>query len=464
MYDAVVIGGGPGGYVAAIRGAQLGGKIALVESKRIGGTCLNVGCIPTKALVHSASTYLKVKDSERYGVRTEGVSLDMDLVMAHKENTVEQLVSGVERLVKGNNVDVINGRAQILSAGQVEVIMADGAKEVLDTKNIVIATGSSPFNLPFMVGQTISSDEILDLDYVPERLAIIGGGVIGVEFASIFAAFGSEVTIIELLPTILPNMDKEISQRLSLILKKRGISINTSTQVSEVRAEGNEKVIIASGKDGAKKEFRADLVLSAVGRIPNFGGLDLASVGVKYTKKGIEVNERMSTNVPGIWAIGDVVGRTLLAHGASFEGIVAMENIFGLERTMDYSVVPACVFSIPECASVGLTENEAREKGFDVKVSKFPFSANGKALSMGETDGLVKIVGDAPTGRILGMHILGAHADDLIHEGALAIKMGLTAKDIAGTIHAHPTLSEAVMEAAHGISDSPIHLLTGRTR
>lgn len=464
MFDVVVIGGGPGGYVAAIRGAQLGGKIGLVESKRIGGTCLNVGCIPTKALVHSASTYLRVKDSEKYGIKTNKVSLDMSLVMAHKENTVEQLVSGVERLVKGNNVEIINGQAQLLSPGEVEVTMADGAKEVLNTRNIVIATGSSPFNLPFMEGQTISSDEILELEYVPERLAIIGGGVIGVEFASVFAAFGSEVTIIELLPSILPNMDKEISQRLSLILKKRGISINTNTAVSEVRTEGNDKVVVASGKDGAMKEFGADLVLSAVGRIPNFGGLDLDLVGVKYNKKGIEVDERMATNIPGIWAIGDVVGRTLLAHGASCEGIVVMENIFGLERKMDYSVVPACVFSIPECASVGLTEKDALEKGFNTKISKFPFSANGKALSMGETDGLVKIVAEASTGEVLGMHILGAHADDLIHEGALAVRMGLTAKDIADAIHAHPTLSEAVMEAAHGISDFPIHLLTGRTR
>lgn len=464
MFDAVVIGGGPGGYVAAIRGAQLGGKIALIEAKRIGGTCLNVGCIPTKALVHSASTFLKAKDCAKFGVKAEKVTLDMDLVMAHKNNAVEQLVLGVERLVKGNNVEVFEGVAQILSRDQVEVTMSDGSKQILDTKNIVIATGSSPFNLPFMEGQTISSDEILELDYVPQRLAIIGGGVIGIEFGCIFSAFGSDVTIIEMLPSILPNIDKEISQRLSVILKKKGMSINTNTQVSEVRMEGNEKVIIGTGKGGAQKEFRADLVLSAVGRIPNFGGLDLDLLGVKYSKKGIEVDERMATNVPGIWAIGDVVGRTFLAHGASFEGIVAMENILGRPRVMDYSAVPACVFSIPECASVGLTEAEARDQGLDIAVSKFPFSANGKAISMGETDGIVKIVAEKTTGKILGMHILGAHADDLIHEGALAVRLGLTAQDIADTIHAHPTISEAVMEAAHGVSGSPIHLLTGRVR
>lgn len=464
MFDVVVIGGGPGGYVAAIRGAQLGGKIALVEGAKIGGTCLNVGCIPTKALVHSASTYLRVKDAFRFGVDVKDVKLDMESVMSHKRNTVEQLVSGVDKLVRGNGVQIYPGWAKVPSPNEVEVTLEDGSKEVLATKNILLATGSSPFNLPFLEGKTISSDEILDLDYVPERLAIIGGGVIGIEFASIFAAFGSEVTIIELLPAILPNLDREIAQRLSLILRKRGISINTGTSVTEIREDGNEKVVLATAKDGSIKEFRADLVLSAVGRVPNFGGIDLDGLGVAYDRKGIKADGCMATNVPGIWAIGDVVGRTLLAHGASAEGIVAMENIFGKPRVMDYTVVPACVFSIPECSAVGLKEKEAQEKGFTVKTSKFPFSANGKALSMGETDGLVKVVADEATGKILGMHILGPHADDLIHEGAIAIRLGLTAEDITDTIHAHPTLSEAAMEAFLGVAGRQVHLLSRQSR
>jgi dihydrolipoamide dehydrogenase len=464
VYDVVVIGGGPGGYVAAIKGAQLGGKIALVEGTKMGGTCLNVGCIPTKALVHSASTYLRVKDSSRFGIEAKEVRLNMKSVMNHKKATVEQLVSGVERLVKGNGVQVFNGWAQVPSPGKVEVTFEDRSKEVLSTKNVVIATGSSSFNLPFMKGKTISSDEILDLTCVPERLAIIGGGVIGIEFACVFSAFGSKVTIIELLPTILPNMDREISQRLSLILRKRGITVSTGTSVTQIREEGSDKVIVARVKDGSAKEFRADLVLSAVGRVPNFGGIDLDGLGVAYDRKGIKVDGHMATNVPGIWAIGDVCGRTLLAHGASAEGIVVMENIFAEPTVMDYTVVPGCVFSIPECSGVGLKEKEAQEKGFQVKTSKFPFSANGKALSMGETDGLVKVVAEATSGKVLGMHVLGAHADDLIHEGAIAIRLGLTAKEVADTIHAHPTLSEAVMEAFHGIAGRPIHLLARQSR
>lgn len=464
MFDVVVIGAGPGGYVAAIRGAQMGGKVALVEGGKIGGTCLNVGCIPTKALVHSASTYLDVREAEQYGVEAKEITLNMESVMNHKEKTVSQLVSGIERLVKGNGVKVYNGWARVPSQDKVEVTFEDGSKEVLTTKNIVLATGSSHFTLPFLKGKAITSDEILDLGYVPKHLCIIGGGVIGIEFACIFSAFGSKVTIIELLPAILPNMDQEISRRLALILKRKGIKIHTNTSVTDVRDDGGDKIVLAKGKDGKISEFTADVVLSAVGRAPNFGGIDLGSLGVAYDKKGIKVDARMATNVPGIWAIGDVVGRTLLAHGASAEAMVVIDNIFGQARDMDYSAVPGCVFSIPECASVGYTEQAAKQQGLPVKISKFPFGANGKALSMGKTNGFVKLIADAATGKMLGMHILGAHADDLIHEGTLATRLGLTAKEIAGTIHAHPTLSEAVMEAAHGIVDSPIHLLSRRSR
>ncbi|MGI6642671.1 MAG: dihydrolipoyl dehydrogenase [Bacillota bacterium] len=463
MFDVIVIGGGPGGYVAAIRGAHLGGKVALVEGAKLGGTCLNVGCIPTKALVHSAHTLNAVKDTARFGVVAGEPRLDLSLVMAHKDQTVKQLVAGVEALVKRNGIQVYEGWAKVPSPGIVEVQGRDGSITTLESKSIILATGSSPRSLPLSsesLSNTVSSDDALGFDEVPKNLVVIGGGVLGVEFACIWNAFGSRVDIIELMPKILPVVDDEISRRLTSLLKRKGITVNLETQVREIRQEGQEKVVLADTKYGKTKEFRADKVLLAVGREPNFGGIDLDALGIRHHRRGIEVNDKMETSVPGIYAVGDVVGRTFLAHGASAEGLVAMENILGSPTSMDYSVVPSCVFSIPECASVGITESAAREQGFDVVVSKFPFGANGRALSMGETEGFVKIVGDRATGRILGMHILGPHADDLIHEGALALKANLTANQVADMIHAHPTLSEAVQEAFHGVLGKPLHLIT----
>lgn len=463
MFDVVVIGSGPGGYVAAIKGAQLGGKVALVEGHKIGGCCLNVGCIPTKALVHAAHTYINSRESHKFGVKNLGVELDLAGVMAHKEKTVDQLVAGVDMLLKGNGITVYNGWAKVSAPGKVEVAMADGSKEVLETKNIILATGSSPQLPPVSeesLAHTISSDEALCLSKVPERLLVIGGGVLGVEFACIWNAFGAKVEMVKRSPLILPPIDDEISRRLMPMFRRKGINVNSGIYIKEIKEEDGEKVLIADTKDGGTKEFRADLVLVAMGRVPSFGGIDLQALGVEHDKRGIKTDMRMATNVAGIYAIGDVVGRTFLAPVASAEGIVAVENILGGDKTMDYSVIPSCVFSIPECASVGLKEKEAKEQGYNVKVSKFPFSANGRALSIGETDGLVKIVGDTDTGKILGMHILGAHADDLIHEGALAMKANLTAREVAEMIHAHPTLPEAVQEALHGVQDKPIHLLT----
>ncbi len=463
MFDVVVIGSGPGGYVAAIKGAQLGAKVALVEGHKIGGCCLNVGCIPTKALVHAAHTYINSRESHKFGVKNLGVELDLGGVMAHKEETVDQLVAGVDMLLKGNGITVYKGWAQVPAPGKVEVAMPDGSKEVLETKNIILATGSSPQLPPVSeesLSHTISSDEALCLDKVPERLLVIGGGVLGVEFACIWNAFGAKVEMVKRSPLILPPIDDEISRRLMPMLRRKGITVNSGIYIKEIKEEDGEKVLIADTKDGGTKEFRADLVLVAMGRIPSFGGIDLQALGVEHDKRGIKTDMRMATNIPGIYAIGDVVGRTFLAPVASAEGIVAVENTLGHDKTMDYSVIPSCVFSIPECASVGLKEKDAKEQGYNIKASKFPFSANGRALSIGETDGLVKIVGDADTGKILGMHILGAHADDLIHEGALAMKANLTAREVAEMIHAHPTLPEAVQEALHGVQDKPIHLLT----
>jgi len=462
MFDVVVVGGGPGGYVAAIKGAQMGGKVALVEGHKIGGTCLNVGCIPTKALVHSANTYISAREAHRFGVKTGDVELDLSGVMAHKEKTVAQLVGGVEMLLKGNGVQVYRGWANVPAPGKVEVTYPDGSKETLETKNIILATGSSQQLPPVSkesLAHTISSDDALELDHVPERMLVIGGGVLGVEFACIWNAFGSTVEMVKRSPLILPPVDEEISRRLMPILKRKGITVHSGIYVKEIREEGGEKVLVADTKEGEKKEFRADVVLVAMGRVPNFGGIDLTALGVEHDKNGIKTDERMATSVPGIYAIGDVVGRTFLAPVASAEGIVAVENIFGHKAAMDYSVIPAAVFSIPECASVGLKELEAKEKGYNVKVSKFPFSANGRAQAIGETEGLVKVVGDADTGKILGVHILGPHADDLIHEGALAMKAGLTARQVAEMVHVHPALPEAVLEAMHGVQDKPIHML-----
>lgn len=463
MFDAIVIGSGPGGYVAAIRGAHLGGKIALVEGHKIGGTCLNVGCIPTKAMVHAATTYLNAKEASRFGVETGEVKLSLPGVMAHKEKTVKQLVGGVDMLLKGNGVAVYRGWAKVPAPGKVEVTYPDGSREVLETKNIILATGSSQQLPPVSeesLSHTISSDDALELDHVPGRMLVIGGGVLGVEFACIWNAFGSKVEMVKRSPLILPPVDDEISRRLMPILRRKGIAVNSGIYVKEIREDGGEKVLIADTKEGGTKEFRADTILVAMGRVPNFGGIDLAGLGVAHDRKGVKTDERMATSVPGIWAIGDVVGRTYLAPVASVEGMVAIDNILGRQATMDYSVVPACVFSIPECASVGMKETEAKEKGFDVKVSKFPFSANGRALAIGETDGLVKVIGEDGSGKILGVHILGPHADDLIHEAALAMKAGLTAREVAEMIHAHPTLPEAMLEAMHGVQDKPIHFLS----
>ena len=462
MFDLIVIGGGPGGYVAAIKGAQMGGKVALVEGHKIGGTCLNVGCIPTKALVHSANTYIAAREAHRFGVNTGTVELDLAGVMAHKEKTVAQLVGGVEMLLKGNGVQVYRGWAKVPAPGKVEITYPDGSKETLETKNIILATGSSQQLPPVSkesLAHTISSDDALELDHVPERMLVIGGGVLGVEFACIWNAFGSTVEMVKRSPLILPPVDEEISRRLMPILKRKGITVHSGIYVKEIREEGGEKVLVADTKEGERREFRADVVLVAMGRVPNFGGIDLAALGVEHDKNGIKTDERMATNVPGIYAIGDVVGRTFLAPVASTEGIVAVENIFGHKAAMDYSAIPAAVFSIPECASVGLKELAAKEKGYNVKVSKFPFSANGRAQAIGETEGLVKVVGDADTGKILGVHILGPHADDLIHEGALAMKAGLTARQVAEMVHVHPSLPEAVLEAMHGVQDKPIHML-----
>ena len=459
--DVVIIGGGPGGYVAAIKATHLGLKVVLIEKDKLGGVCLNRGCIPTKALVSTAEILNNIKRAEEFGIQVKDYSFDFSAIMRRKDLITQRLSSGVGQLMKANQVRVIRGEGQIIEPGTVEVLDREGQKEIIKTNNIIIATGSSVMRLPIPGIDNegvITSDEALSLDELPSRMLIIGGGVVGIEFAGIFKALGVEVTVVEMLPRILLPLDEEIARRLTMNLKRKGIEILTDCKVKEIKKNQQNLEILVTASTGEKK-FEAEKVLLATGRIPDLGGIEVQRLGIELEGKAIKVNKKMKTNIPGIYAVGDVVGKIMLAHVASREGIVAVENIVGKETLMDYRAVPNCVFSLPEVASVGLTEEEARkENDNNIKVSKFPFMANGKALGMGETEGMVKIIANADTHKLLGMHILGAHASDLIAEGTLALSMEATAEEIARTIHAHPTLAETIAEAAEGIVGRPIHI------
>jgi len=458
--DLVIIGGGPGGYVAAIKAAHLGLKTVLIEKDKLGGVCLNRGCIPTKALVSTAELLNNLQRAGEFGIQVKDYSIDFPAIMKRKEMITRRLSSGVEQLMKANQVRVIRGEGQIIEPGTVEVTDIAGQKEVIKTKNIIIATGSKVMRLPIPGIDSegvITSDEALSLSELPSRMLIIGGGVVGIEFAGIFKALGVEITVVEMLPRILLPIDEEISRRLTQLLKRKGIEILTDCKVKDIRKNNRNLEVLISTNNGEKK-IETEKVLLAAGRVPELGNIDVQGLGIELDKGAIKVDEKMRTNIPGIYAVGDVVGKIMLAHVASREGIVAVENISGKEVLMDYKVVPNCVFSMPEVASVGLTEEEAREENNNIKISKFPFMANGKALGMGEVEGMVKIIADADTSELLGFHILGVHASDLIAEGALGLSMEATAFEIVNTIHAHPTLAEAIAEAAEGIIGKPIHL------
>jgi len=458
--DVVIIGGGPGGYVSAIKAAHLGLKAVLIEKDKLGGVCLNWGCIPTKALVSTAELLNHLQRAGEFGIQVKDYSIDFPAIMKRKDLITQRLSSGVGQLMKANQVRVARGEGQIVEPGKVEVTNTAGEKELIKTKNIIIATGSKVMRLPIPGIDSegvITSDEALSLSELPSRMLIIGGGVVGIEFAGIFKALGVEVTVVEMLPRILLPVDEEIAFRLTQLLKRKGIEILTDSKVKEIKKNHQNLEVLISTSDGEKK-LETEKVLLAAGRIPELGNIDVQRLGIELDGKAIKVDEKMRTNIPGIYAVGDVVGRIMLAHVASREGIVAVENISGKETLMDYKVVPNCVFSMPEVASVGLTEEEARKENNNIKVSKFPFMANGKALGMGETEGMVKIIADADTSELLGFHILGVHASDLIAEGTLALSMEATAFEIINTIHAHPTLAEAIAEAAEGIVGKPIHL------
>ena len=457
-YDVGIIGGGPGGYVAAIKAAQLGGKVCLIEKGEWGGTCLNRGCIPTKTLFAVASLATQIQDAEGFGLKVQGAAVDYPQVLAHKNTTVTQLTGGIAKLLKGNGVQTFNGVGTLTGKNTVEVRQTDGTTEQINATKIIIATGSEPANIPLFEideAQVLTTTGILNLQTLPESLIIVGGGVSGCEFASIFNGLGCQVTVIELLPTILATEDIQVVRQIQLFMKRKGVEIKTDVNVTQVdKSETGVTATLASGE-----QIQAEKMLVSVGRQFNSEGLGLEQVGVHTENGKIAVNERMETNVPGIYAVGDVASRYLLAHVASAEGVVAARNCMGENAEMDYGTVPSCVFTIPEIAKVGMTEDEAKAEGYAVKVGRFPYAASGKALGMRETDGFVKVISDEEYGDILGVHILGAHASDLIHEAAVAIRLGASVADLAHTIHAHPTLGEIVMESAEAAYDRAIHIM-----
>jgi len=446
--------------VAALRAAQLGAQVVLIEENQIGGVCLNAGCIPTKALLRSAEVYRTLQRAEEFGLKLEGsVALDWPAIQGRKDKIVRQLVYGVGVLLRKAGVQVLPGRGRFVAPRTLEVTTAEGLQRV-DATNAVIATGSRPMQLPlpgFDLPGVIDSTGALALEELPGRLLIIGGGVIGVEFAEIFNAFGVEVTIVEMLNSLLPLMDADLGQALGRTFDRRNIGLFLDSQVTRIGAEDGALQAAVVTPHG-EETLSADKILVAVGRRPNVEDLGLEIAGVRVEKTGIPVDAQMQTNAPGIYAIGDVTGGLQLAHVASRGGEVAVENALGHSSTLKLETVPSCVYTDPEIASVGLTEAEARAAGHDVRVGRFPLTASSKALIYGETGGLVKVVSEARFGEVLGLHIVAPHASDLIHEGGLALALEATLEEMAATVHGHPTLGEAVREAALAAAGVAIHL------
>jgi dihydrolipoamide dehydrogenase len=460
-YQACVIGAGPGGYVAAIRLAQLGIKTAIVEREALGGVCLNWGCIPSKAFIGASKLWDKVKTASEMGITAENLALDLDKMRVWKDGVVKKLTDGIGQLLKMNGVAIHRGHAKFVQKDVIEITKADGAKELVKAEQFMIATGSRPFDLPsFPVDgkRIITSTEALDLKALPKSLLVLGGGVIGLEIGTYLAKFGAQVTVVELMEQVLPGTDPDLVDVVMRGLKKKGVKVMTGTKAlgATVRADGVDvKVQTPKGEETVAVET----VLVSIGRKPNSDGLGLEVAGVKIGPKGfVEVDGQMRTSNPKIFAIGDVAGGMLLAHKASKEGLVAANVMAGVKDRYDVTAMPAATFTDPEIGSVGLTEAEAKKKGFEVKTAKFPFGALGRAIAGRETEGLIKMVVDAKDDRILGVGIVGANASDLIAEAALAIEAGLTAEDVALTVHAHPTLAESMMEVAEAVHGKAIHI------
>ena len=453
-----IIGAGPGGYVAALKAAQLGAQVTVIEDTEVGGTCLNRGCIPTKALVASAEALHKARSLDDYGIDISGEIIpNLARIIERKNKVVSVQVKGIRSLFKSWGVTLVEGRGMILTPEKVEVQKKDGSIDVIETDKLIIATGSRPAQIPifpFDGEHIMSSDDALNIKSIPKSLIIIGAGVIGCEFACIFRELGTDVTMVEMVPRAVSTEDPEISEVLEKELKKKKIKLMTGVKVE--RVEGQHDGIHVYLADG--KELIAEKLLVSIGRSLNTENIGLEALGIKKGSRGeIAVDEKMETNIGGIYAIGDVTGGILLAHMASKEGIIAAYNACGIEKKIDYSVVPAAIFTSPEIGSVGLREHHAQEKGMKIKTGHFQFRGLGKAHAMGEIAGMLKIVADADTDKVLGVHIIGPHASDLVHEGALAIKSGLTVRELADMIHAHPTLAEGLMEAAEDVHGEAIH-------
>jgi dihydrolipoamide dehydrogenase len=464
-YDVVVIGTGPGGYVCAIRAAQLGLKTAVVEKDRtFGGTCLNVGCIPSKALLYASHLYEEAgRDFEKMGIKVPAPKLDLTQMMTFKQEGVDGNVKGVDFLFKKNKIDAYVGKGRIAAPGKVEVSTGNGKTETIETKSIVIATGSYVTRLAGIEtdeNRIVSSTGGLELSKVPDRLLVVGAGVIGLELGSVWRRLGSKVEVVEFLDRILPGMDNEIARSFQRILEKQGIKFRLASKVTGIDQKGKKLKISVEPATGGKAEIlEADVALVAIGRVPYTDGLGLAEAGVKLdNKKRVIVDARFKTNVEGIYAIGDVIAGPMLAHKAEDEGIAAAENIAGNAGMVNHDAIPNVIYTFPEVASVGKTEEELKAEGIAYRIGKFPFSANGRAKVNKTTEGFVKILADDKTDRVLGVHIIGADAGTLIGEVTLAMEFGASSEDIARTCHAHPTLSEAVKEAALAVDKRAIHM------
>ncbi|UOE56983.1 dihydrolipoyl dehydrogenase [Cytobacillus oceanisediminis] len=458
--DTIVIGAGPGGYVAAIRAAQLGQKVTIVEKANMGGVCLNVGCIPSKALIAAGHRYENAKHSDVMGITAENVKVDFTKVQEFKSGVVKKLTGGVEGLLKGNKVDIVRGEAYFVDANTLRV-MDDNSAQTYTFKNAIIATGSRPIELPTFKfsKRVLDSTGALALQEIPEKIVVIGGGVIGIELGGAYANFGSQVTILEGADDILIGFEKQMSSLVKRNLKKKGVEFITKALAKGVE-ENENGVTVKFEEKGEEKSLDADYVFVMVGRRPNTDELGLEQAGIKMTERGvIEIDKQCRTNVSNIYAIGDIVAGPQLAHKASYEGKIAAEAIAGHNAEIDYLAIPAVVFSEPELASVGYTEQQAKEEGIEVMAAKFPFAANGRALALDSTDGFLKLVTRKEDGLVIGAQIAGASASDMIAELGLAIEAGMTAEDLAMTIHAHPTLGEITMEAAEVAIGSPIHIV-----
>lgn len=458
-FDVAIIGSGSAGYVSAIRAADLGKKVAIIEHRDIGGTCLNRGCIPTKALLKTAEVYQTIKESKTFGITADNVSFDPDAIQKRKQYVVKRLVSGVEFLLKSRKAVIKSGRGELLDEHTIQISTGDNSERI-KAKDIVIATGSEPALIPaFKIDRknVLTSDEALNLTTLPKDILIVGAGAIGIEFATFLSTFGVKVTIVEMMPQVVPPLkDKKLANIIQRLLEKRGVKVITGTKIENIEiVKDGEVVSTLSNGD----EIHTEKVLVSIGRKLNSDGIGIEKLGIEKEKSRIKTDEHLRTNISNIYAIGDVTGGLLLAHKAMKEGETAAEIIAGMDKKMDYRVVPWAIFSSPEIASVGLTEEEAKNKGVDVITGEFPFTANGKAVSMNATDGEVKIVANKETNEVIGAQIVGPEASVMIAELALAVEKKLSLRDIADTIHTHPTLSEATMEAAKDALGEVIHMV-----